>query len=130
LVFRAERRASPVRRWYQPPTCAVVVATVPPVRPAPFAVICGWSDCCLARRKKMLTLAVPTPFGLPPPLVWISSAWMFDSASRAVSIWAAVAFHGIGSVVWPSNVRVNVPAVAPVTRTVCCSSVFCELNGP
>ena len=45
FVFSALRRESPVRRWYQPPACAVVVATVPPVRPAPSAVICAWSDC-------------------------------------------------------------------------------------
>ena len=84
----------------------------------------------MARRKNTLTFAVATPFGVPPPLVWISSASMLESASSAASICAAVAFHAIGAVVWPSNVSVNVPAVAPVTRTVCCSSVFWELNGP
>ena len=88
--------------------------------------VSGWSVCDLPRRKNTLTLAVFTG----PPVAWISLASMFDSASSAASIAAAFAFHAIGSVVWPLKVSVNVPPVALVTRTVCCSSVSWSLNGP
>ena len=104
-MLSVERRSSPVGRWYQPPSCAVVLATVGavvPVRPAPLIVICVWFFCALARRKNTFRLAVLAG----PPLVWTSSAAMFDSASRAASTSLAVALNAIGAVVWPSQVRV------------------------
>ena len=97
LVLSALRRESPVSRWYQPPCWEVAVATVPPVRAAPSALIWFWSDCCSARRKNTLTFAVCTG----PPLVWMLLAPTFESASSAASTCAAVAFHASGAVVWP-----------------------------
>ena len=55
---------------------------------------------------------------------------MFDSASSAASTWVADALYASAAVVWPLKVSVNVPPVAPVTRTDCCSSVSWSLNGP
>src|SRR5215213_5516710 len=84
LVFSVERRSSPVGRWNQPPSCAVVLATVgavAPVRAAPLIVIWFWLAPFLARRKNTFRLVVLTG----PPLVWIVSVPRFDSASRAVS---------------------------------------------
>ncbi len=52
---------------------------------------------------------------------------MLLSATSAAVVCAAVAFHGIGAVVWPLNVTVNVPLVAFVTRSVWVSVVFSSL---
>ncbi len=73
-----------------------------------------------------MTLAVFTG----PPVAWTSSTSMLDSASSAASMAASLALYAIGAVVWPLKVSVNVPPVALVTRTVCCSSVSWSLNGP
>ena len=83
LEFSAPRRESPVGRWYQPPSCCVVTATVgvAPVRAAPSIVSCAWLDCALPRRKNTFRFAVLAG----PPLVWISFASMFESASSAAS---------------------------------------------
>src|SRR5690242_11342431 len=100
LVLVVERRSSPVGRWYQPPSCAVVLATVgavAPVRAAPLIVIWFWLAPFLPRRKNTFRFAVLTG----PPLVWISSVSMFERASSAVSTCAPVALNGSGSVVWP-----------------------------
>ena len=80
-----------------------------------------------ARRKNTLTFAVLRP---GRRLVWISSASMLESASSAASICTAVAFYAIGAVVWPLNVSVNVPAVAPVHAHGLLLVGLLELNGP
>ncbi len=83
FVLSALRRESPVSRWYQPPSCAVAVATVPPVSPAPSAVSWAWLACCSARRKNTLTLLVLTAV---LPETWMLSAPTLGSASSAASI--------------------------------------------
>ena len=52
---------------------------------------------------------------------------MLPSPSSAAWIAAAFALNAIGAVVSPSKEIVNVPPVAPVTRTVCDSFVFMSL---
>jgi hypothetical protein len=61
------------------------------------------------------------------PVTSTSPASMLSSPSSAAWIAAAFALKAIGAVVWPSNVIVNVPPVAPRTRTVCDSLVFMSL---
>ena len=99
---------------------AVTVGPVP-VRPAPLAVISGWSVRGQRAAEEHVDDRRAGVAG--PPLVWMLLAPMFDSASSAASICAPVALYGIGAVVWPLKVSVNVPPVALVVRTVCCSSV-------
>ena len=127
-MFSDERRASPVGRWNSPPWSAVLsvsVGAVAPVRAAPSPVSAGWSACWSARRKNTLTFAALTG----PPLVWTLSAPIELSASSVASTCAAVALNASGAVVWPLKVSVNVPPVAFVTRTVCCSSVRWSFAG-
>ena len=53
----------------------------------------------------------------------------FESASSAASIAELTSGNAIGAVVWPLNVSVNVPPVAPETVTVWTSFVSWPLNG-
>src|SRR4051794_3323057 len=149
FVFRVVRRSSPVGRWTMPPFVGVVTLVVPllvvplategvsvttvaelGVRPALLAVICGWLVWLRARRKNTLIVALLALLVPPMGLVWMLPLPMFGSASSALSMSAPVAFHAIGAVVWLLKVSVNVPPVALLTRTVCCSSVSSSSNGP
>ena len=109
-MFCAERRASTCGALNQPPSCVVarVIAGAVPVRPEPSAVICGTSCSDLSPRK--LTVRVPVPV--------TATSVRFDSASSAASMSALTIGNGIGAVVWPSNVSVNVPPVAPAIAIV------------
>ena len=132
-MFCAVRRAStngalnipPSSGTWRPwPLLPVAIATVSvgdvPVRPEPSPVICG--TFCSALLPRKLTVRVPVPV--------TATSSRLDSASSADSIAALSSGNGIGAVVCPSNVSVNVPPVAPATAIVWLSFVSWPLNGP
>ena len=135
VVFRADRRASTCGALNRPasagmlipwPLLIVAIATlaagVVPARPDPSAVMSGTSWPCLLPAK--LTCRFVAAFPVTATSVRLSSA------SSAASIAVLTSGNGIGAVVWPSNVSVNVPPVAPVTLTCWTSFVSWSLNGP
>ena len=106
------------------PLLTVAIATVRvgvvPVRPEASPVISGTLSSALLPRK--LTVRVPVPV--------TATSSIFESASSADSIAALSRGNGIGAVVWPLNVSVNVPPVALATAIVWLSFVNCPLKGP
>ena len=139
LVLVVERRSSPVGRWYMPPLsgwapstplfavaiAAVTVAPVP-VRPEPLAVIC---DTFLPPARGGRRCSRPRCWRRVGARLDVVGADVRQRLEGGVDL-APVALYGIGAVVWPSKVSVNVPPVALVARTVCCSSVSSSSNGP
>ena len=115
---------------------AIATAGAVPVSPVKSAVTCGTfvSLNCPAKTMFMVTLPRFTVCavvqGDAPQCTMMSSGPRLSSPSSAASTAAPVALYAIGAVVWPSHVSVKVPPVAPLTRTVCHSSVFMSLNGP
>jgi hypothetical protein len=90
-----------------------------PVRPEPSAVICGTFVCESEPRKLTVRVVVPVT----------ATSSMLARASSFASRSAFEIGTAIGAVVWPSNVSVNVPPVAPETETVWFSFVSMSLNG-
>ena len=89
------------------------------VRPEASPVICGTFVSAMLPRKLIVRF----------PSVTATSS-RFESASSAASIARLSSGKGIGAVVWPSNVSVNVPPVAPAMASVWLSFVSWPLNGP
>ena len=90
-----------------------------PVRPEASPVISGTFSSALLPRK--LTVRVPVPV--------TATSSMLERASSADSIATLSSGNAIGAVVWPLNVSVNVPPVAPETAMVWLSFVSWPLKG-
>ena len=105
-VFWAVLRASTCGAKNQPPSWVVAIVIVGvPVSPEASPVICGTPCSDLSPRKLTVRAAVPVT----------ATSSRLESASSAASMSALTSGNGIGAVVWPSKVSVNVPPVAPAT---------------
>src|SRR6185437_1205508 len=115
------------------PFCTVVTLVTGP--PAPAVVMSG-SGASASVPPKVIVYCVPEPSGAEVTATLPSRPPMLDSELSASCTCWAVALNGSGAVVWPLNVRMNVPVVLK-TATVCTSvapplpsCVIVELYGP
>ena len=127
-MFSVERRASPVGalvpaallRRRRSPRVGVV-----PVRPAPLAVICVLVGLLQRAPEEHVDVRRVDRAAAGLDVV---GADVRERLERGVDLRARSRCTASGAVVWPLKVSVNVPPVALVTRTVCCSSSFWSLE--